>query len=609
VRATVLALAGLSAVSGCGPLPDDLTGFLGAGAGEPFPSIAHLDAAGRVDLSELPAVDGERVPAQAVAWRDGFSPAQVGVVFLDGVDPDALPHWRAPTPGAGGVLLADLTTRTWLPVMAELDASVPAAQASLLIRPLSRLLPGHRVGVVVTTQAAPRPERFEQLLSRRPPASIAAWRDPARALLAELSDLGVPESEVAFAWEFPVGDPIAATRSALGALRGFESEVRWTDLREGDAAPPLALRSARATFTVPRVLDDDGRLRLGPDGEVVAQGVIEADLWLHVPSSLDGAPVGSAPVLIFGHGIFGAPELYLDADGPTDVSQLANEGGFVVVATRFTGLSRADVGTALSAANNLTRLPALTDRLVQAQVAVRALAQLVVEGELARAPALQHPEGGSIIEEGPGVYHGISLGGIQGAVAVELGLPVRAATLHVGGAMWSTMLERSSNFEIFDGVVRNVIPDPQERALLLSWTQLHWDLIDPMSGDLGSSTIPVLLQEALHDEQVPNLTTRALARAANFPAVGPMVEEPWAIARVAAPTPGLSSAYVQYDPLREAPVDANRPAAVTGAHGAPRNWPGYRLQTLTFLDRRTLGTVVHGCGDTPCTSDNPGSSQ
>lgn len=609
MNARIAITAGLGALVGCGPLPDDLEGFLGAGAGEPYPSVVHLGPDGAIDLSGLPPVDGLSVPAQAVAWRRGFSPAQVGVVDLPGVDPESLPHWRSPTPGSGGVLLADLTAGEWLPVMAELDAGAPRGHGSLLVRPLTRLPPGHRIAVVVTTQAAPRPERFEALLSRRPPANIALWRDSVLGLLDALDTLGVPPDDVAFAWDFPVDDPLVPTRSALATLHGFTPAIRWGEIREGDDAPPLAARSTTGTFTVPSVLDSDGRLRIGPGGEVTAQGTVEADLWVHVPASLRDVEAGAAPVMIFGHGIFGAPQFYLDADGPTDVSRIADEGGFVVVATRFTGLSRPDLATALSAANNLTRLPGVTDRLVQAQVALRALAELVAAGELADAPVFQHPDGGSIIEDGPGVYHGISLGGIQGAVAVELGLPVRAANLHVGGAMWSTMLERSSNFEVFDGVVRNVIPDPQERAVLLSWTQLHWDLVDPMSGDLGAVAPPVLLQEALHDEQVPNLTTRALARAAGFPAVGPMVEPPWGIAPMPAPVEGPVSALVQYDPERPPPIDANRPADVTGAHGAPRGWAGYRAQTLTFLDRATLGTVIHGCGSSPCTSSNRGASE
>jgi hypothetical protein len=593
----------LSALVACGPAPDEGLGLLDAGAGEPFPSFLHLNAAGRVDLSGLPAVDG--VAVEPSAWRAGFSPAQVAVVRLDGVDPSALPHHANPTPGAGGVRLLDRTTGRWLPVMAELDAGAPRDRASLLIRPLVRLTPGHRVAVVVTTEAAPRPARFDQLLSRRPPASLASVRHDFVSLVDDLADRGLDPADVALAWDFLVDDPMRVTRSAIATLDGWSPTIRWSEVRAGPDAGPLALRTAKGSFTVPDLLGADGRLQIDADGGVFAQGSVEVDLFVHVPMSAALAAPGTVPILLFGHGIFGTPDAYLDADAQTDVSRLAESGPFIVVATRFSGLSRPDVPAALSAANNLTRLPVLTDRLVQAQVALRALADMTSDGRLSVEPPLLDDAGESYASTAAPAYYGISLGAIQGAVAMGLGLPCDAAVLHVGGSMWSTMLERSSNFEVFDGVVRNVVPDPSERAVLLAWTQLHWDLVDPMSVDLAAVQASILLQESLHDEQVPNLTTRALARGAGWPAVGPFAEPAWGLEPVA-PSATPSSGLVQFDPGRPPPIDANRPAAVTGAHAAPRTWAGHRSQTRTFLAPATRGRIVHPCGEAPCSADNPG---
>ncbi len=587
----------------CGPLPDDVDGLLMAGPGDPFPSPLYLAADGRVDLGRLPPVAGAPVPPST--WRVGFSPAQVAVVRLDGVDPAALPDPAAPTPGQGGVRLVDRTARRWLPVMAELDAGAEPGPASLLVRPLERLPPGHRVAVVVTTAATARPERFEQLLSRRPPASIAQLREPFVELVDDLVELGMPEEEIAFAWDFPIDDPLRVTRSAIATLPAAPLTITWDEVREGDAAGPLAYRTARGSFAVPAILDADGRLRVDEAGQVSADGTILADVFVHVPASAAGAEPGTVPVVLFGHGIFGTPDLYLDLDDPTDVSRLAEAGPFILVATRFTGLSRPDVALALSAANDLGKLPALTDQLVQAQVALRALAEHVADGHLASDPVLRGPDGRSLASAATPAYYGISLGAIQGAVAVGTGLPVDAAVLHVGGSMWSTMLERSSNFLVFDGVVRNVVPDPASRAELLAWTQLHWDLVDPLSGELASVDAPILLQEALGDEQVPNLTTRVLARSAGWPAVGPMVDAPWGLERIE-PAPSPMSAFVQFDPELPLPDETNRPAEVTGAHATPRGWPGHRAQTVTFLRPATRGVVVHPCGDAPCSASNPG---
>lgn len=602
----VLILAAAGGLGACGPVPDEGAGLLGESWALPFPSAVHLDQEGHVDLRDLPAVDGVTVPVGRSAWRDGFSPGQVAVVQIDGVDPESLPHWRSPTPGEGGVRLADLTAGTWLPTFAELDAGADSAEVpALLVRPLVSLPPGHRIAVVLTTQAVDRPDRFEALLSRRPPSSIADLRLPTLELLAGLEGLGLESDQVALAWDFPVADPLRPLRLAIRDLQGFSTDVELPDVREEELAAPLAWRTAVGSFTVPSVLDEGGRLRLEPDGSLTAHGTMQADLWVHVPDSARDLPAGSVPVMIFGHGIFGAPEFYLDGDSPSDLARLANDGPFIIVASRFTGLSRNDVGLALSAANNLTRVPELTEQLVQGQLALRVLADWVDAGGLDDHPVVQAADGGSLISgEGP-VYYGISLGGIQGALGLSLGMPARASVLHVGGAMWSTMLERSSNFEVFDGVVRTVVPRAVDRALLIAWTQLHWDLVDPYSDPSAMLSAPVLLQEAVHDEQVPNLTTRALARSAGMVAVEPLVEPVWGLDATVAPAT-VAGAYVQLDPERAPPIDANRPAEVTGAHTAPRGWSGTRRQTLTFLRPQTLGVVEQPCGDAACSRSNPG---
>ena len=63
------------------------------------------------------------------------------------------------------VLLMDLTTGEFLPVMAELDAHPEASPAALVVRPLIALTPGNRIAVVVTTEAmvAEKPEKKEPM--------------------------------------------------------------------------------------------------------------------------------------------------------------------------------------------------------------------------------------------------------------------------------------------------------------------------------------------------------------------------------------------------------------------------------------------------------------
>ena len=203
---------------------------------------------------------------------------------------------------------------------------------------------------------------------------------------------------------------------------------------------------------------------------------------------------------------------------------------------------------AIEVAGDFGRIPEITDALVQAQVNVHTLARMVREGDLLDDPVFLGTEGQSLPLRGRLVYYGISLGGIEGAVFAASGGPVEAAVLHVGGSMWSTMLERSSNWTTFETVLLPAVPEPADRQRLYAISQLFWDPVDPVAwaGELVDK--PVLLQEAVGDEQVPNLTTQALARSAALPHAQPSIGEVYGLESVTMPLPPGSRAYVRYDP-------------------------------------------------------------
>jgi hypothetical protein len=78
---------------------------------------------------------------------------------------------------------------------------------------------------------------------------------------------------------------------------------------------------------------------------------------------------------------------------------------------------------------------------------------------------------------------------------------------------------------------------------------------------------------------------------------------PYGLEVADAPQPAGSRVLVRFDPELPAPPPENRPAPETGAHSTPRTWAGARLQVI---DHFADGTVVHHCGDDPCTATNPG---
>jgi hypothetical protein len=589
---------------------DEGTGPLGTGWANPFPNVGLLDQGGKIALRDLPSTGGEPLPVERVAWRDGFSPAQVSVLRLDGVDDSGFPSFEDPVPGQGTVKVVDLTAGEFVPCMAELDSYPDAPERVTLVRPLRAVPVGHRVAVVVTRDAVDRPARFDALISDSPPPSLAEvaphWRD-----LIDALGPYVPEAEIAVAWDFPVGDGTAPLKGALAALEPPAGRLTLTRVRnadDGDQVVPGTWRAAEGTFTSRNFLVDDRSLVLGPDGAPEPTGEVEAYLYVHLPQSVKDAPAGTVPVMIFGHGIFSDPSNYLDDLDTPDSSRmvaLADELGVIVVATTWRGLTTNDRIVPIQVAGDFSYLPNLTDMLVQGPVNTRVLLELVKSGEILSDPVFQGASGQPLADPSRVVYHGISLGGIQGGVFAAQRPGIDGAVLHVGGSMWSTMLERSANWTEFEILMNISVPNPVDRQMFYAVSQLWWDTVDPIAYVPELSETDFLLQEAIGDEQVANLTTEALARSVGLPLLQPGVTSPWGLEGSAGPLAGR--ALVQFDPEVPLPPVENRPAPVTGAHDVPRRWEGTRAQAAGYLRAATEGEIVHHCGADPCSESNQGS--
>lgn len=585
--------------------PPEGVGLVGDHPLNPFPvGMLHMEdghvALSAADFGLDPALSP--LPTERFAWRTGFSVAQTSVVVLDRVEAAALPAADEPTPGASGVRLLDRTTGTWLPVFAELDAHPEARPGTLLIRPLQALEPGHTVAVVLTTDLTDPVERYRALLHGRAPRDLRGHRAAARDLSEQLEGLGLPADEVALAWDFPVGDGTRPLRSAweqVGIPETFELEPS----REAeDDVAPYTWRTTRGTFESVEFLVEDRALALEADGSVLPQGRVDVDLYVQIPPSVADAPAGSVPVLIFGHGIFGSPETYLDTDDDASgVNQLLDELGAIGVALRWRGLTRLDLAGALQAGADFGRIHEITDRLVQGQANHLALKRLLLEGDLLADPVFTGRDGQSLPDAEQLLYYGISLGGIEGAVLLAGSPEVDAAVLHVGGSQWSTMLERSSNWETFAYLLEPTIPDPVTRQRLYAVSQLWWDAVDPIDYTADLADRPFLLQEAIGDQQVPNLTTRALARSVGTVQLEPEVEPVWGLTRVEGPTEG--PVYVQIDPEVGRPDGGNQPAEDNGAHEAIRHYPGVAEQQRVFL---STGRAESFCGATACSASSQG---
>ncbi len=612
----------------------------------PYPSI-HLmvedegTATGwRLALSAdaLPRPDGgSPVDVERLHRLDGFSPANTAVVLLPDadIDPGSLPPAADPSASlssTAAVQLIDLDAGVRVPCFAELDAhpdTTGPENRVLLIRPLQAMAFATHHAVVLTSALRDRsgapvtaPERFAALRDGGEiHPGLASLEGHYADLLDRLEELDVPRSEMVLAWDFwtaseaaahaPLDVVLEATRADLPADPASSPAytVDWvSDTDEGYILNEHAWRLAEGSFELLTFLGDDRVFDLDAGALPVPQDR-DDDVYFQalVPASLHDAAAGSAPVLIFGHGIFAQPYSYIgDQEDPQSVIELADRLGAIVVGTTWRGLTTDDLPDAIQVANDFGQFPLITDKMIQGVANALALPRLMRTG-FADAAFLQASDGqGSLVDPTRIYYYGISLGGIEGATLmanVTDAEDIDYAVLHVGGSMWSTMLERSSNWPTFEQLLQYSMPDPVDRQVSYAVSQLLWDPVDPIdhAGDLAGRSI--LWQESMGDEQVPNLTTEAMARSVGVPLLVPAVEPPQGLTPLEAPLGPGAAALMQFDPGLGRPVDENRPAPVTGAHGYIRHTEEVMSQIEAFFTAGAEGTIIHPCGDDPCVFD------
>jgi hypothetical protein len=533
-----------------------------------------------------------------LAFRTGFSVVQTTVIDPGtALDPDTLPtRDDAGTPGS--VQMWDLDAGEPILCFAELDAypDLAGENPMLLVRPLEPMEAGHTVAVVTTPDlrtADGEPfslEWFDALVAGHPAESLEEWEPHYEQLLDELDALGV--GDVAFAIDFPIGDGTGPLRSAA---EGLPVSTQWSlDEIDDDGPAATGWRQIRGTFDTTSFLDGTSFV-LDDEGAPIVQGSATADLYVHIPASVRYAAPKSAPVWVFGHGLLQTPATYFDDAYFLD---LVDRAGAVIVATEWRGLSTGDIPTALAIGADFGRFPELTDLLSQGVLDTLQLSALTREGGLLEDPALL-----GVADPTQVFYVGVSLGSIEGAVVDAIDPSFRAALLHVGGSTWSTMLERSSNWPVFEDLLVAGVPSARDRQLGYALSQLYWDPVDPANYVAELQQRSVLWQESIGDDQVPNLTTETLMRGVGATLLEPSVSVPVGIASSATPT---TPAWSQLDPELGIPPDVNRPAPKTGAHGVPREWEGTKEQVLRFLDPADPGVIEHFCGEAPCSASNPG---
>jgi hypothetical protein len=220
-----------------------------------------------------------------------------------------------------------------------------------------------------------------------------------------------------------------------------------------------------------------------------------------------------------------------------------------------------------------------------------------------------------VIATGEAFFNGNSQGGILGGAVTALSKEWTRAVLGVPAMNYSTLLQRSVDWDQFSAIMKQAYPDELDQLVGLSLIQMLWDRgeNDGYASRMTSNPLPgtpahqIMLLEAFGDHQVSNIGTEVQARSVPGmhvwqPALAPGrstdVTPMWDIPAIPS-TPFSGSVLIMWDYGTPAPPITNTPnRAGSDPHGAGGGNPLLLQQVNSFL--RTNGTFIDVCNNGPC---------
>ncbi len=589
---------------------------------------------------------GVHVDPTELNRNDGFSPGSAIAVLLPGVDPVAsglapITDMAASLDRDAPVVVLDADTGERHPYWAELDSRAPDPQHQLLfIRPARNFLEGHRYIVAIrgVVDGAGQPIA--------PTDVFRAYRDRLRSDVPEVEDrrahmedlfrtlqrkAHVRQRDLTLAWDFTV----ASGENLSERLLAMRDDAF---ARLGEAAPAFSVTSVapstranlatevQGTFQVPSYLTGDGSPGTvlnngdGPGSSPIPErnGDYTARFICTIPQSATN-PDGTAnptQMMLYGHGLLGSAREVYGAS-----SRYASVANVTTCATWWIGMSEDDYGAVLDALADMSAFRTMPDRLQQSMLNVTFLGRLMKHpAGLSSHAAFQAADGTPLLDQQNLVFNGVSQGGILGGAATAVAQDWERAFLGVPAMNYSTLLDRSVDFDVFGTVFDPSYPDWVDRQLVLLLAQVLWDrgenngYAQHITGDPypGTPDHQVMLYEAFGDHQVANVATEVMARTLGaelrVPALAdgrsPDVEPFWGI-EAAGPLPDTGGSYlVLWDFGTAAPPLENVPnRAGEDPHGLGRGQVDVLTVAWEFLAN---GHLVDTCAGGPCQTPAPG---
>ncbi|MBK9035492.1 MAG: hypothetical protein IPL61_30250 [Myxococcales bacterium] len=543
--------------------------------------------------------------------RSGYSPATQIIahfgVELDGGNLAGFDAIGASLTAASPTAIVDATTGALVAHFAEVDANAlpnDGARQALYLRPTTRLEGGHRYLVAIKKSlraadgaAIAVPAGFAAIVSGATTdnARLEALRPSYPDIFAALTAAGIATDDLLLAWDFTTAPDEELRRDLLGARdaaatfqgAGGANLALHDIVVETTPRPGLAKR-VFFSFDAPDVRDGDGLTRDSMGRPEVRSTSLARGVALVPECATAAAP---APITVFGHGFFGG----IEETGGAYLQAFAVRSCRIIIGTDWRGMSNPDAASALIALGNLDKVIGFGERIVQGMIDVEALVALAPT-QLA-TQVLTDGTGASVADTTAEItFYGISQGHILGSTLYAIDPHMRRAALNVGGANWSLLFERSTNWATLSLPFKGTYPDPLTQTLLQQIVQMGLDVIDPLhwaplarDASLGKS---YLLHTSLGDAQVTNLGAFLQARTMGLDLAAPAVTIPYGLALAgAAPTSGL--VIVDEDPTPKPPTTNLLNTMNNQAHENARRRARIMDQIDRFLDD---GTIIDACG-------------
>jgi hypothetical protein len=298
-----------------------------------------------------------------------------------------------------------------------------------------------------------------------------------------------------------------------------------------------------------------------------------------------------------------------------NVRSMANEHNFVFCATAWAGFASEDLGNVVGAISDFSRFNTVADRMQQGFLNQLLLGRLMIHPQGLSANVAFQKNGRSVIDTRRLFFDGNSQGGIMGGSLTAVAPDFNRAALGVPGMNYSTLLQRSTDFDTYAQLIYPAYPDESTRQLMFAVIQLLWDRgeADGYAQHITSDALPntpahtVLMHVAFGDHQVSDTTAEVEARTIGARGYEPPLDagrSPWRRFQLI-PSIGKfpfgGSAIVMWDSGTPAPPITNTPnRGGEDPHSDPRSTPAARTQKSEFL--KIDGHVIDVCGGKPCHS-------